>query len=593
MYAQTFNFGTELTTDTLFTAKAGYGFVDQDHIDGKTKSEQSIYSGGWNIRQSEKKYWKENVKTTSNGIEIISDRHVIIFKVLVPDTGSYQVSVTSIAGESKIENMSLFTGRRNLVERDIQIAPHNTYTKSFHTYVAPYIPAMTSIPCEEKAIYISLTGKNAVLSKIHIEKKEVPTLFIAGDSTLTDQNALFPYYPYGSCAGWAQVLLQYFENLAICNQAHSGMTTNCFRDDGHWDIVKRHLKSGDIVMIQFGHNDQKRRNLSAFGGYINNLRWYVNEIKKYGATPIILSPISRIPFMDDGKYRSLLASHALACKMAADECQIPFIDLHTLTLHMWSKLGEDTSKDYFMKGDITHTNDYGANQIASFVVSEILRQQIQPLVDLLSFTEKKVFHPASDTKEVPSEPAAGGMFDIELPYVDISEIPQYTYIKDALKKGLLDPCVMHLHPTECMPRAQFLMIYFKALRIAGERPYLGEFCDISRYEWDSSYVQACITNQLIDPTTVKHNRFRPDDPLTYAEFASFLIRGMQKNLQARNVSLNDCFIQAINYGFIDTTASFDEMITRADCYKGLVIFMNTLDNADLALPSDAEIHPVG
>lgn len=593
MYTKSFYFGKEITSDTLFLEHSEYGFIDQDHVPGKTKSEQSLYSGGWNIRQSAKSSWRDAAITTPSGVEIISDRNVIIFKVLVPQYGSYQITISSKAGEHPINDMSIFSGRRNLVERNIQVHANDVYTKTFFTFVSPYIPAMTSHPLEEKAIYISLTGKHAVLTELHIEKKDCPTIFIAGDSTLTDQNALFPYYPYGSCAGWAQVLLQYFNSLAICNQAHSGMTTNCFRDDGHWDIIKQNIKKGDIVMLQFGHNDQKRRNLAAFGGYINNLRWYITQIKSFGAFPILFSPISRIPFKDGDSFRSLLANHAQACKIAADECQVPFIDLHELTFQLWCTLGEDIAKDYFMKGDITHTNDYGANQIASFVISEIKRKKIEPLCSMISSNIIDPFTPDSDTKVVPIEPSNGSMFDIEIPYIDIQDIPEYEYMKEALQKGLLDPCVMHLHPTEHMPRAQFLMIFFKALRISGERPYLGEFCDISRYEWDSSYVQACITHNLIDPITVPNHHFRPDDGLTYAEYASFLIRGLEPNAQNRNISLEKCMSNALDLGFIEDISVPDKLITRAECYKGLVIYMNTLHNSEQALPSDSEIHPVG
>lgn len=593
MYTKAFHFGTEITEHDLFTEEKGYGFINQEQLPGKSKSEQSLYSGGWNLRKYSLEDWKTSLCSSENGVEITKERFVMIFKILVPEEGSYKITLTSKAGAEGIQDMMVFSGRRNLIERDIQVAPGESYTRSFYAFVAPYIPALTSIPCTQKAIYISISGQHACLSELKIEQKEAPVLYFAGDSTLTDQNALFPYYPYGSCAGWAQVMAQYFDSIAICNQAHSGMTSNCFRDDGHWDIVKDRLKSGDIVFIQFGHNDQKRRNLAAFGGYINNLRWYIKEIKARGAYPIIVSPISRIPFQDNGKYRSLLAMHAAACKTAADECAVPFIDLHALTFHYWCQLGEEQAKDYFMKGDITHTNDYGANLIASYVVSEILRQNIEPLASLLSFQEKKAMLPEQDTKEVPVEPADGGMFDVDIPYVDIEGIPQYDDMVLAFRKGLFDPCVMHLHPTEIMPRAQFLMVYFKALRINGKRPYLGEFCDISRYEWDSSYIQACVEENLIDPVTVPNSRFRPDDALTNAEYASFLIRGMIENREKRHISLADCVIEARKRSFISMNAAENDFISRAECYKGLVTFMDSMNNADKSLPSDVEVHPVG
>lgn len=593
MYTKIFHFGTEITEHTLFSEETGYGFVNQESLPGKTKSEQAIYSGGWNLRKNYLGDWKTSLHTRENGVGITSERFVMIFKILVPEEGSYQITLTSHAGDDGISDMMLFTGRRNLIESGIQVAPYESYTKCFIAFAAPYIPALTSIPCTEKAIYISLTGKHACLSEIKIEKKESPVLYIAGDSTLTDQNALFPYYPYGSCAGWAQMIAQYFGSIPICNQAHSGMTTNCFRDDGHWNIIKERLKEGDIVVLQFGHNDQKRRNLAAFGGYINNLRRYIKEIRVYGAYPVIVSPISRIPFKDNGSYHSLLSLYAEACKSVADECCVPFIDLHELTFQKWCHLGEEKAQDYFIKGDITHTNDYGACLTASYFIKEIKRQHIEPLVSLLTPLPNDTTLFKQDTKQVPEEPADNGMFEIDIPYIDIEGIPQYHDIIRALKKGLLDPCVMHLYPTQPIPRAQFLMVYFKALRMPGKRPYCGSFCDISRYEWDSAYVQACIEENLIDPVTVSSDYFRPDDFLTYAEFASFLIRGMASNSKERNISIDDCFRNAKTLNFIPHETDRNDFISRADCYKGLVILMDTINNTGQSLPSDVEIHPVG
>ncbi len=590
-----FNFGSDITHETLYSQNLGYGFVDLDNLKGASNSEQALYCGGWNLNRLYSDSWKNSLSSDSSenapGVEITSPKFAMIFKADVPNEGAYRISLTINASNKAVKDMTVYTGRRNVVARNINIEPGNSRTISFISYVAPYIPAMTSGIYDEKSIYISATGENARFSKLEIEKADVPTLFIAGDSTLTDQNAPFPYYPYASCAGWAQSLNQYFDNLAICNQAHSGMTTNCFRDDGHWDIVKSHVKHGDVVILQFGHNDQKRRNLSAFGGYINNLRWYVSQIRSIGASPIIVSPISRIPFTDRGEYRSLLSAHALACRMVCDELKVPFIDLHEMTFDFLKKMGEEKSHDYYIPGDITHTNDYGAQKYVSFVIDEIRNQKIEPLYTMLKDIEAFNFSPDNDSKKIPE--CDMGNFKINPPYTDIAGIPQYSYIVRAFDLGLLDPCVLHIHPEDIMPRAQFLMVYFKALRINGKRPYNGKYCDLSRYEWDSSYVEACIDENLIDESTVSRSRFRPDDALTYGEFASFVIRGMKPNVSDRDIPLGECMKKALELNLIPANAVSDKAISRADCYKGLVILMDLIDNKNKALPSDAEIHPVG
>jgi hypothetical protein len=367
------------------------------------------------------------------------------------------------------------------------------------------------------------------------------------------------------------------------------MTTNCFRDDGHWDIVKSHFKKGDIFIMQFGHNDQKRRNLAAFGGYINNLRWFVNEVRKLGGFPVIVSPISRVPIVDQGQYHSLLETHALACKQAAMEMGVPFIDLHTMTFDFLCE-NYDNASDYFIKGDITHTNEYGAVKIADLFTDSVVKNKIYPLADYLNSSYTEVFN-SFDREIMPVLDTPASNASMPLPYIDIEGIPQYEGIKKAMANGLLDPCVLHLHPYDVMPRGQFLMVMFKALRINGKRPYLGEFCDVSRYEWDSAYVQACIDEGLIDQTTVSGGRFRPDDPLTFCEFASFAIRGLKDN--SLSIEKSDCFKKAKELGIIDINALPDEYIVRADCYVGLVKVMELLDNSSQSLPSDVEVHPVG
>lgn len=549
--------------------------IEAKDIKGQTNSEQALYYGGWNL---------------TNHTD--DKRDVKVFKTIVPTDGAYKVTITIDNPTSDIRDMKVFAGRRNMVLSGINVNKGGQFKADFTTYVSPYYPAMSAKVCDEKAVYISITGENADIDTIIIEETDIPTIFVAGDSTLTDQNAPIPYYPLYSCCGWAQLLGLHFKNIAVCNQAHSGMTTNCFRDDGHWDIVKSHMKKGDIFIMQFGHNDQKRRNLAAFGGYINNLRWYVNEVRKLGAIPIIASPISRVPFVDRGEYHSLLESHALACRQAAMELDVPFIDLHSLTFKFLCENFENAA-DYFIKGDITHTNEYGAVKIAEFVAMEVVRLGISPLISYINKEYKPVFKDF-DREVMPPAPATGdSKLNIPMPYVDIEGIPEYAEIKKALENWLLDPCVLHLHSNDIMPRAQFLMVYFKAFRLSGKRPYLGEFCDLSRYEWDSSYVQACIDEGLIDKTTINNGRFRPDEALTNGEFASFVVRGLAKSVSEREIDMESCFKKANSLNVVSSKAVPSEAITRAQCYAGLVKVTEILDNANEALPEDAEVHPVG
>lgn len=548
--------------------------VDLNKVKGNTKEQKIISGGGWGLRQA---------------VHNDGDNKISVYELPVKEYGTYKVTV-KLQGKGLVR---LFTNRRNLVSRDIKLIEGEDKTLTFAVNVTEYIPAITSIPYEDKSIYVSVCG-DASVTEFEAISESVPVLYVAGDSTLTDQMSLAPYYQKNTCGGWAQMMEQYFSDVAVCNFAHSGLTTNCFKDDGHLDIVLKHIKPGDYFMLQFGHNDQKRRNLAAFSGYINNLRWYVSLIRKKGATPIICSPISRIPIDDEqyGTKVSLLSAHALACKQASIELNVPFIDLHELTFNQWLEFG-DATPNYFM--DATHTNDFGAQLIAEFVASELTKLNVEGLSDKVIPINLATEHPDENTPIAPAEPAKPGPFAEPIPYVDIKDDPLFPKLQEAYRGELLDPCIMHLHPNDDMPRAQLLMVLFKALRISGVRPYNGHYVDIARYEWDSSFVEACIVENLIGkaPWDISSDdRFRPDDPLTYGEFASFCIRGIQSDKSKRDIDWITCFNQAKEKHIIKSDAAANAPIRRAEVYAGLVEVMNLLNTKDMDLPEGMEIHPV-
>ena len=640
-------FSLDIKNTDAYSADTGYGLIDLLTIQNasETDSDAALKCGGWNLRRLS---------------EPIIDRNVAVFRIDVPEFGTYRIDASINARDSDSNNLTLFAGRRNMVANRFSVKKGKSFEISFYQAVTPYIPALRSERCNDKCIFLSVSGSDDLVMNISVIKEDVPVIWVAGDSTLTDQNAGIPYYPYGSCSGWAQTLSRFIKNAAVCNLAHSGMTSNCFRDDGHYDIIKEMIKPGDFFIMQFGHNDQKRRNLSAFGGYKENLKEYAIEIKSFGATPIICSPISRIPLeiaakntsstntfsedigqLNNHSFYSLLLSYAKACAEAAKETETLFIDLHRLTFDKWVS-DIDAAKDFFMPGDITHTNEYGSLLISGVFVDEI-RSRTQGNADNCVLQAKKVIQdtnssennavsmfenfdnqnevreylPSENTKLLPKEFPGPDIFSIEPPYVDIKGIAEYEGIKKAYRYGLLDPCVMYLHPYATMPRAQLLMVMFKAFRIPGVRPYTGPFKDIFYDEWDSGYVQALVNENLIDTDT---DLFRPDDALAFEEFAGFLIKFMEPDRSKRAaLSFDECLKKACALGILNSATLTEDSkistankkatsntgklpekyelaagdkISRAEVYSALAKFIDIIGAAKEALPSDTEVHPV-
>ena len=84
---------------------------------------------------------------------------------------------------------------------------------------------------------------------------------------------------------------------AVHNFAKGGASTESFRAEGLWDALLELAGEGDLVLIQFGHNDQKRPHLAARTGYAANLRTMVAEVGALGAVPVLCTSVERRHFL--------------------------------------------------------------------------------------------------------------------------------------------------------------------------------------------------------------------------------------------------------------------------------------------------------
>ncbi|MBR5380152.1 MAG: rhamnogalacturonan acetylesterase [Clostridia bacterium] len=422
------------------------------------------------------------------------DRSVQIQSVPVPHFGRYRVKV-------KTQGASvLFGQRRNLIKADVP----NGET-SFYTCLTEYIPSMQNKPDENLALYASTYGGG--LSDMRAEECAVRTVFIAGDSTVADQYAV-PYYPFESYCGWGQMLAAFLPEDAVCNMAHSGLTARCFMEDGHFGIVLKHMRPVDLCLIQFGHNDQKRRYLQADQQYKDYLKRICDQVIPKGAKPVLVSPISRVPSRDEAGVFDLLEDHASAVRSLAQENRLPFIDLHKYSFDLFCSMGEGCRSLF---KDMTHPNDPGAFRLAKYVARQLEAQ------GLARFHEAVPGFIASDKEKSPSS-APGG--PLPVPYTDIDEVRNKSVVFQGVQKGLLDPCVLHMHPFEPVTRAAFIQMLFRAARIPSS-PTNGRFpyTDIKPREFDAGFAQTCRLRGL-----VTGDRYRPNDIVTTAEANELFLR---------------------------------------------------------------------
>lgn len=303
-------------------------------------------------------------------------------KIVTPvPNGNYEVTLNLKASSDTV--YSVFSQHRRFIEIDREIKNGEEHTITFIANVCDHIDKHGELHPEELTAAIVCDGDITVTSMV--SPIEVPTLYILGDSTVTDQPSEYPYEPESTYCGWGQVITMLLNNeIAVSNHAESGSTTQDAYDE-HFKSFRDKIKPGDYLMIEFGHNDQKRDYLDAYGGYAKNLRYFVNYAKEKGAKPILNSPINRIIFDEDGKIFNLLGEYRDAVKSVADETGVPFLDMWTATTEFFEPLGLYTAKRYFRhlgdEQDYTHSNDLGGSIIGRIAAGLIADAKIEGLSD--------------------------------------------------------------------------------------------------------------------------------------------------------------------------------------------------------------------
>lgn len=345
------------------------------------------------------------VPTDEVSKEALAGRQLPVwYRQNVPAEGAYRVTVT-IAGVDAGEEIRLFIGRRRLVWHGV-LAAGEERTVTAYCDVYPFIPWQMTEIHEITAVNLTVMG-GALQGVIVEDAPEVRHLWCLGDSTVTDQSGEIPYAP-GTCySGWGQMLPHYLSDVCISNHAHGGLTTETMTSEGHWDIVRPRIHEGDLVMLQFGHNDEKLAHLQAAGGYTQRLRGYIEEIRAAGALPILVTSLARNSWKAPGEYWDLLAGYAEAVKAVGKAEDVPVIDLHAYSMALVQEEGVDLARRWFHPGDYTHTNDFGAYRMAGYVagqLGEILGMEIAAAPEWTPAPPDTMLAPPADCKvEAPAD----------------------------------------------------------------------------------------------------------------------------------------------------------------------------------------------
>ena len=165
----------------------------------------------------------------------------------------------------------------------------------------------------------------------------MPRVYIIGDSTVEDNTPPF--------RGWGWALPRYAaEGVTVHNHALSGRSSKSFFNEGLFAPVREGMEKGGLLLIQFGHNDEKD---------------------------------------DEERPDSLLYTHGEYAPAVRDLARwrcLPLIDLEERSRALYLSLGEEGAAELFVRlkkgehpdfpdghDDRTHFNAHGAEMICALV----------------------------------------------------------------------------------------------------------------------------------------------------------------------------------------------------------------------------------
>lgn len=212
-----------------------------------------------------------------------------------------------------------------------------------------------------------------------------PVLFLVGNSTM--RNGTLGNGNNGQW-GWGYFEHQFFDEnkITVENHALGGTSSRTFWKY-LWKDVLKGIRPGDYVVLELGHNDngpfdsgRARASIKgishedslvvtiketgavdtvySFGEY---MRKYIADIRKAGATPILLSLTPRNAYEKDNPDRIARVdkTFGLWSKQIAEEQKVPFIDLNDISAKKFESFGK-WKTDYHFFGDKIHSSEFGA-----------------------------------------------------------------------------------------------------------------------------------------------------------------------------------------------------------------------------------------
>ncbi|MGI9176674.1 MAG: GDSL-type esterase/lipase family protein [Pirellulales bacterium] len=237
-----------------------------------------------------------------------------------------------------------------------------------------------------------------------VPKASLPTLFLVGDSTVKCGTK--------GQRGWGEEIGKYFEpaKVNVVNHAIGGRSSRTFITEGRWAASLAMMREGDVVIIQFGHNDggpvnddsRARGSLRGVGPeteaidnlltkqpevvrtYGAYLRQYLDDARGKGVTPYLCTQVPRKHWdQKTGTITRPTNGTVVWAREVAEGERATLLDLYENVATAYDELGP-AGIDPLFADAATHTTAAGADFTARRVVALLANLPESPWPPLLS-----------------------------------------------------------------------------------------------------------------------------------------------------------------------------------------------------------------
>ena len=425
-----FVFGTSgnISSEDTYASDNGYGFSDVDYNTDPTGWSGGVYyerkanvtsgSASYVVDSEDyleirSKVWTETestgygVYTYENTSTLDVDLYNADYKVevtLVNPTSSSYTAYLEAEDIGQISDVTLSAGAESTSTYEVSLIDGTLNLKFLAASSATSIGDANTSSVYVKEVVITRLSTSYTSSK--------PVLYIASDSTVQTYDSY--YYPQ---TGWGQTFNTWFgdlveereaenssfsqaqvyesENAIIENRSIGGRSSKSYVQEGKLEDVLEDIDAGDYLFIQWGHNDATTSRPNRYvstSDFSNWIMMYVNGAYQRGATPVLVTPVSRYSYTYDSEgnltWKSDFEAYRQVMISIAKEYDIPIIDLTSRSGDICESFGVEGAKALFLTGveagdytegaytggssDATHLQWYGAYKFSQAVAQGIV-----------------------------------------------------------------------------------------------------------------------------------------------------------------------------------------------------------------------------